>query len=94
VITWVFQPAEMHRLVAELLPSTVTSTSIQLRAGRETWQQRFEGDPERPGINEYYQGRYTFAQATPADHVIDTDGLASIEVARRVAGTIALGSDV
>jgi chloramphenicol 3-O-phosphotransferase len=94
VITWVFQSTEMHRLVAGLLPPTVTSTSIQLHAGRETWQQRFEGDPERHGINEYYQGRYTSAQATPADHVIDTDGLTPIEVARRVAEVLALGGDV
>lgn len=85
LITWVFQSTEMHRLVAGLLPPTVTSMSIQLHAGRETWQKRFEGDPERPGINEYYQERYASAQATPADHVIETDGLTPIEVARRIA---------
>jgi len=94
VITWVFQSAEMHRIVAALLPPTVTSMSIQLRAGRETWCRRFEGDPERRGINEHYQERYTSAQATPTDHVIDTDGLTPIEVARRVAEVLALGGDV
>lgn len=93
VITWVFQTSEMHRLVAGLLPPTVTSTSIQLHAGRDVWRRRFEGDPERRGINEYYQERYASAQATPADHVIDTDGLAPVEVARRVAEIIALGGD-
>ena len=94
VITWVFQSAEMHRLVAGLLPSTVTSMSIQLHAARETWQRRFEGDPDRRGINEYYRERYASAQATPADHVIDTDGLTPIEVARRVAEVLALSGDV
>ncbi|MBR7837800.1 hypothetical protein KDL01_31285 [Actinospica durhamensis] len=93
VITWVFQSAEMHRLVVGLLPPTATITSIQLHAGRETWQRRFEGDPERRGINEYYQERYASAQTTPADHVIDTDGLTPTDVARRVAEIIALGGD-
>lgn len=91
VISWVFQSAEMHGLVAGLLPPTATSVSIQLHASRETWCQRFEADLERRGINEYYQGRYASAQATPADHVIDTDGLTPIEVARRVVEVIGLG---
>jgi chloramphenicol 3-O-phosphotransferase len=94
LITWVFQSAEMHRLVAGLLPPTATSTSIQLHAGREAWQQRFEGDPERRGIDDYYQERYTSCQATPADHVIDTDGLTPVEVARLIAEILALGGDV
>ena len=90
VITWVFQSTDMHHLVTGLLPPSVTSTSIQLHAGRETWRQRFEGDPERQGINEHHQERYTSAQATPADHVIDTDGLTPTDVARRVADVLAL----
>ena len=90
VITWVFQSAEMHRLVAGLLPSTATSVSIQLHASRATWQQRFEADPERRGINEHYEARYASAQTTPTDHVIDTDGLTPMEVARRVAEVVAL----
>ena len=94
VMTWVFHSAEMHRLVAGLLPPATTSTSIQLHAGHATWQQRFEGDPERRGINEHHQERYTSAQATQADHVIDTEGLTPIEVARRVAELLALGGDV
>lgn len=94
LITWVFQSAEMHSLVAGLLPPTATSLSIQLHAGREMWQQRFEGDPERRGMNEHHRERYTSAQATPADHVIDTDGMTPIEVARRVAELLALGADV
>lgn len=91
MITWVFQSAEMHRLVEGLLPPTATRASIQLHAGRETWARRFEGDPERSGINEYYQGRYASAQATPADHVIETDGLTPLEVAHRIAEIIAPG---
>ena len=90
VISWVFQSPDMHRLVAGLLPPTATSMSIQLHASRETWCRRFEADPERRGINEYYHERYASAQATPADHVIDTDGLTPTEVAHRLAEVIEL----
>jgi chloramphenicol 3-O-phosphotransferase len=94
VITWVFQSTDMHRLVAGLLPPTATSMSIQLHASPETWRQRFEDDPERRGINEYYQERYASAQTTPADHIIDTDGLTPIEIARRVAEILTFNGDV
>ncbi|MFI7643175.1 AAA family ATPase [Nonomuraea sp. NPDC049400] len=85
VITWVFQSAEMHRLVAGLLPSGTPAISVQLHASRETWHQRFESDPERPGLTDFYRSRYTQAQTTVVDHVVDTDGLTPFEVARRVA---------
>jgi chloramphenicol 3-O-phosphotransferase len=85
VITWVFQSAEMHRLVAGLLPPGTPSISVQLHASRKTWHQRFESDPERPGLNDFYTSRYAQAQTTVVDHVVDTDGLTPIEVARRVA---------
>ena len=91
VITWVFQSAEMHRLVVSLLPSGATSVSVQLRATGEVWRRRFEDDPERPSLSEFHHVRYTEAQATPSDHVVETDGLAPVEVARRVAAVIGLG---
>jgi hypothetical protein len=94
VITWVFQSAEMHHLVNSLLPAASTAVSVQLHAGHDVWRQRFGADPERPGLNEFYQGRYTAAQATQADHVVGTDGLSPIEVARRVAAVIALSEPV
>ena len=85
VITWVFQSAEMHRLVTAVLPPASTAVSVQLRAERDTWRRRFEADPKRPSVDAFYMGRYTAAQTTPADHVVNTDGLSSIEVGRRVA---------
>jgi len=91
VITWVFQSAEMHRLVAALLPPDAQAMSVQLHAGHDAWARRFEADPERPGLNEHYESRYAEAQATPADHVVDTDGLTPAEIARRIADVVALG---
>ena len=76
LITWVFQSAGMHRLVTSLLPPASTTVSVQLHAGPDTWRRRFQADPERPGLNEFYQGRYAAAQETPADHIVDTDGRA------------------
>ncbi len=90
VITWVFQTAEMHRLVTAVLPPASTTVSIQLRAERDTWRRRFEADPKRPSVDAFYLGRYTAAQTTPADHVVNTDGLSPIEVGRRVADIIVL----
>ena len=91
LITWVFQSTEMHRLVAGLLPPSVTSLSVQLLASQEAWRRRFEADPERGEVNEFYQGQYASAQGTPADHVIKTDDLTPIEVARRVGEILSLG---
>ncbi|MEV5894425.1 hypothetical protein [Nonomuraea fuscirosea] len=75
VITWVFQPTEMHRLVAGLLPPGTPGVSVQLHASRETWHQRFEPDPERLGLTDFYRSRCTQAPTTAADHVVDTDRL-------------------
>lgn len=90
LITWVFQSTEMYRLVAGLLPPAVTSVSVQLRASPEVWRRRFEGDPERGEVDEFRQGRYASAQNIPADHVIETDGLTPLEVARRVGEILSL----
>ncbi|MFC1420694.1 AAA family ATPase [Streptacidiphilus cavernicola] len=91
LITWVFQSAEMHRLVAGLLPPAVTTVSVQLRASPEAWRRRFEADPERGQVTDFYRGQYASAQQTPADHVIETDGLTPAEVARRVAEILSPG---
>jgi AAA domain-containing protein len=88
LITWVFQSTEMHQLVAGLLPPGATTVSVQLRASRDTWRQRFEA--ARPELTEFYRTRYEEAQATPTDHVIDTDGLDPIEAAHRVAALVEL----
>jgi hypothetical protein len=90
VITWVFQSVEMQRLVTTLLPSGTETTSIQLLAGHDVWSRRFESDRERPDVNDFYESRYAGAQATPADHVVETDGLSPMEVARRVAAVVHL----
>lgn len=85
LITWVFQSAEMHHLVTTLLPPGSRTTSVQMHARYDTWSRRFAMDPERPSLDEFYRSRYAAAQETPADHVVETDGLTPIEVARRVA---------
>jgi chloramphenicol 3-O-phosphotransferase len=90
LITWVFQSAEMHRLVTALLPPASRTTSVQMHAGYDTWSRRFAMDPERPSLDEFYRSRYTAAQETPADHVVETDGLTPIEVARWVAAVSTL----
>lgn len=88
LITWVFQSADMHELVARLLPSGTTSISVQLHATRETWHQRFQTDRERPGLTDFYRTRYGQAQTTVVDHVVDTDRLTAVEVARHVGEVI------
>jgi hypothetical protein len=85
VITWVFRSTEMHRLVARLLPPGTPAIAVQLHASRETWHQRFEPDPERPGLTGFYRSRYTQAPTTAAEHVADTGRLTPFEVARRMA---------
>jgi hypothetical protein len=92
LITWVFQSTEMHHLVAALLPSGATTISVQLRARDDTWRQRFA--TARPEPTEFYRARYREAQSTPADHVIDTDGLDPIEAAHRVAALVQLTQKV
>ena len=86
LITWVFHTADMHRLVAGLLPPGSEITSVQLHAGHEVWTRRYTGDPERGGGPlAYHEEGYTEAHAVPVDHVVNTDGLTPIEVADAVA---------
>jgi len=86
LITWVFHTADMHRLVAGLLPPGSEITSVQLHAGHEVWTRRFTGDPERGGgpLAHHEEG-YTETHAVPVDHVVKTDGLTPTEVADAVA---------
>ncbi|MET9970886.1 AAA family ATPase [Streptomyces sp. NPDC006356] len=90
LITWVFQSTEIHRLVTGLLPAGAATMSVQLHASHDTWLRRFEADPRRPGLNDFYRSRYAAAQATAADYVVETDGVAPMEVARRVAALVGL----
>jgi hypothetical protein len=90
LITWVFPTADVHRIVAGLLPPGSKITSVQLRAGHEAWTRRFTADPERPSLNDNYERGYTACQAVPGDHVVETDGLTPIEVADAVALAIDL----
>lgn len=90
LITWVFQSAEMHQLVAGLLPSGTSIQSVQLHADHDEWRRRFAADPARPSIDRFFRSRYEDAQATPVDEVVDTDGLLPAEVARRLAAVMGL----
>jgi hypothetical protein len=85
LITWIFQSTEMHGLVTALLRNGVTTVSVQLRASADTWLARFEADPNLPAVNDFFRTRYGGAQATPADHVLETDQLDAFHVAHRVA---------
>lgn len=86
LITWVFHKAEVHRIVAGLLPPGSEITTVQLHAGHEVWARRYMGDPERGGgpLARHEEG-YTQTHAVPVDHVVKTDGLTPIEVADAVA---------
>lgn len=88
LITWVFQSTEMHGLVTALLPNGVTTVSVQLRASADTWLARFEANPDRPAVNDFFRSRYDGAQATPTDYVVETDQLDADHVAHRVAEII------
>jgi predicted kinase len=88
LVTWVFQDASFHRLLDELAPDGVRTTTVQLRSSEATWRTRFSADPDRPPIDAFYTDRYRAAQATPADHVIETDDLDAPAVARAVAAVI------
>jgi hypothetical protein len=90
LVTWVFPTADVHRIVAGLLPPGSKITSVQLRAGHEVWTRRFTADPERPSLNDDYEKGYRACQAVPGDHVVETDGLTPIEVANAVALAIDL----
>jgi chloramphenicol 3-O-phosphotransferase len=92
LITWVFHTADLHRLVAGLLPPDSEITSVQLHAGHEVWTRRYMGDPERGGgpLAHHEEG-YTKTHAVPVDHVVKTDGLTPIEVADAVALAIGGG---
>ncbi|MFD9890175.1 hypothetical protein ACFWY9_12605 [Amycolatopsis sp. NPDC059027] len=90
LITWVFQSPDMQRLVTALLPAGTPTISIHLRASYDTWRRRFEADPARPAVNDFFRARYEAAQTTTADHVIGTDGLTPLAVAHHVAGIIGL----
>jgi predicted kinase len=90
LLTWVFQSDEMHGQVAALLPPGVTTVSIQLRADAETWRARFDADPDRPAVNDFFRARYEGAQSTPVDHVVQTDQLSAVGVARQVAELVDL----
>ena len=92
LITWVFHTADMHRLVAGLLPPGSEITSVQLHAGHEVWTRRYRGDPERGGAPlVHHEEGYTETHAVSVDHVVKTDGLTPIEVADAVALAIGGG---
>ncbi|SEE93227.1 hypothetical protein [Jiangella alba] len=90
VVTWVFQSADLHELVRSLAPSGTPTTTVQLLAGEPGWRQRFTADPDRPPVDDFYLGRYAGAQATPADHRIDTDGRDIAAVAAELAALVGL----
>jgi chloramphenicol 3-O-phosphotransferase len=92
LITWVFPAANVHRIVAGLLPPGCEITSVQLHASHEVWARRLMGDPERSNLNfdpeerhTHHEERYMETHAVPVDHVVKTDGLTPIEVANAVA---------
>ncbi|MEV4637841.1 AAA family ATPase [Actinoplanes sp. NPDC049548] len=90
LITWVFQSSEFHHLITGLLPAGTATMSVQLRAGEDTWVRRFEADPRRPGLNDFYWSRFAAAQATATDYTIETDGVTPTEVALRLAALVGL----
>lgn len=90
LVTWVFQDTSFHDLLESLAPAEVRTTTVQLRAGEPTWRARFTADTARPEINAFYTDRYRAAQATPVDHVIETDGLDVRSVAQATMTALGL----
>ncbi len=90
LVTWVFQNEAMHALVARQAPEGVAIETVQLVAEESTWRDRFTSDPARPPIDGFYEGRYADANATPADHRIETDGRDPGEVAALLAEVLGL----
>lgn len=90
VVTWVFQNQGMHSLVRALLPDGASVLTIQLLASEERWRERFEGDGDRPAIDDFFLTRYAEAQATPADHRLDTNCMRPHEVAAEVAHLVGI----
>lgn len=81
IVTWVYQTGEFHKLVADLAPLNSALFTVQLRASDTVWRERFTLDTVRPAIDEFYEHRYLAAQSTPADHIIETDGLDVTQIA-------------
>lgn len=84
IVTWVYQSGEFHNLVTDLAPPNSEPFRVQLRASDAVWRERFARDAVRPGIDEFYEHRYLSAQSTPADHIIETDGLDATQIASMV----------
>ncbi|WP_156742494.1 ATP-binding protein [Occultella aeris] len=89
LVTWVFQDARMQDLVRSLAPPGLPTVSVQLHAEPATWRRRFETDPGRPELDDFYRRRYYEAQRTPSDHVLRTDGKDARAVAADLAALLA-----
>jgi hypothetical protein len=48
------------------------------------WRERFALDSARPAIDEFFEDRYIAAQSTPADYIVETDGLSVTQIALRI----------
>ncbi|MBZ2196026.1 AAA family ATPase [Occultella gossypii] len=88
LVTWVFQDARMQDLVRSLAPTGLATVSVQLHAEPATWRRRFEADPGRPELGDFYRRRYDEAQRTPSDHVLHTDGKTARAVAVELAALL------
>lgn len=84
IVTWVYQSGEFHKLVADLAPLNSETFTVQLRASATVWRERFTLDAVRPAIDAFYEHRYFAAQSTPADHIIETDGLSVTQIATMI----------
>ncbi|MBB5789488.1 AAA family ATPase [Jiangella mangrovi] len=90
VVTWVFQSTHLHELVRSLAPPGALPTTVQLVVGETEWRRRFEADPDRPPIDDFFRDRYAGAQKTPSDHRIETDRRDVAGVAAELASLLQL----
>lgn len=81
IVTWVYQSTHFHDLVAGLAPLNSETFTVQLRASDEVWRERFTVHAGRPAIDDFFEHRYLSAQSTPADYIIETDGLEVPQIA-------------
>jgi len=85
LVAWTFHDEELRRVVIDAAPPHSPVVSVQLVAEVEVWRARFAADVTRGGVTEFYEERFTAAQAMNADVRIDVSRLSVDRAALEVA---------
>ncbi|PWJ54955.1 hypothetical protein SAMN06264364_105164 [Quadrisphaera granulorum] len=85
LVTWTFHNNQLRRVVVDAAPEGTGVRTVQLVADQGVWEARFNADPDRPTVDDFYRGRHADAQAMRADVVVDTTAVSIEQAAARVA---------